>query len=311
MRKSLVLLVAVAAVSIYALPGRAAEADVPLVVNGNVSLTTTDFEAFMVSIPSNTRDEFRMSAERVNQTVDALWVKRMLAQKARDAGLDQDPIIAARARQAAESMLADAYLASLESRVKYPASMEARAKEIYLANLDTYKIGETVYAQHILITPVGRTKEMTAELAKKVHEEVIAHPDDFLDYAQRYSDDETKKYNKGELGWMGPSSFSPPVAAVIAKMKPGDISPVVSLPNGMQHIVRITDRRPARVATFEEVREKLIAVERQRLFDEVKAKAVAEVRADPKTSLNEENVRALKKELPNIEALMKAVQQPR
>src|SRR5258708_14348873 len=113
MKRSLALLAAVVAVSLSALPGQAAQADVPLVVNGPVSLTSTDFEAFMVSVPAKTRDEFRMSAERVNGTVDALWVKRMLAKKPRDAAMDQDPIIAARMRQAGEAMLADAYLASL------------------------------------------------------------------------------------------------------------------------------------------------------------------------------------------------------
>lgn len=313
MRKSLALLAAVVAVSMSALPGQAAQADAPLVVNGPVSLTTTDFEAFMVNIPAKSRDEFRMSAERVNGTVDALWVKRMLAQKARDAGMDKDPIIAARMRQAGDAMLADAYLASLEREVKYPPSLEARAKEIYLANLESYKVGETVFAQHILITTTGRTREMAAELAKKIYDEVAAHPNDFLDYAQRYSEDQSVKNNKGELGWMGPSSFSAPMAAAIAKMKPGDISPLIELPNGMQHIVRITDRRPAHTAKFEEVRDGLIAAEKQRLFDEVKARAVADVRADPKTTVQTENVQALKTEFkaPDIEALTKAAQQPR
>src|SRR5260221_3557259 len=309
MRKSLALLAAVVAVSMSALPGQAAQAEAPLVVNGQVSLTSTDFEAFMVGVPVNTREEFRMNPERVNGTVDALWVKRMLAQKARDAGMDKDPITAARMRQAGDAMLADAYLASLEREVKYPANLEARAKELYLANLDSYKVGETVYVQHILISTTGRTREMAAELAKKVYAEVVAHPTDFVDYAQRYSEDESKRSNKGELGWMAPASFSPPMAAAIAKMKPGDVSPLIELPNGMQHIVRITDRRPAHTATFEEVREGLIAAEKQRLFDEVKARAVADVRADPKTTVQTENVQALKKEYkaPNIESLTKAV----
>jgi peptidyl-prolyl cis-trans isomerase C len=310
MSKSLALLVAVVAVSNLAVPAQAAQADVPLVVNGNTSVTATDFEAFMVGVPAKNRDEFRMSVERVNGTVDAIWVKRMLAQKARNAGLDQDPVLAARVRQAGESTLADAYLASLERGIKYPANLEARAKEIYLASLDSYKVGETVFVQHILITTIGRTREMAAELAKKVHDEVIAHPDEFLDYAQRYSEDESKRSNKGELGWMGPTSFIPQTAAVIAKMKPGDISPVLALPNGMQQILRIIDRRPSRVVKFEEVRDSIIAAEKQRIFDEVKAKAVAEVRADPGTQLHPENVQALKKEFKpaDVEALSKAAQ---
>jgi peptidyl-prolyl cis-trans isomerase C len=310
MKKSLALFVAVVAVSTSALSEQAAQADVPLVVNEAVSLTARDFDAFLVGVPAKHREEFRTSAERVNQTVDALWVRRMLAHKAHDAGLDRDPIIAARMRQASEAMLADAYLASLQDKVKYP-NLEARAKEIYLSNLDSYRVGENVFVQHILITTQGRTKEMAAELARKVHAEVLSGKEDFLSYAQRYSEDESKKNNKGELGWMAPSSFAAPMTAVINKMKPGDISAPVEVGNGFQHIVKITDRRPERVRKFEEVREGLIAGEKQRLFEEAKANAVNEVRADPKTQLNLENVQALKKEfkLPDMEALSKMAPQ--
>jgi peptidyl-prolyl cis-trans isomerase C len=309
MMKSLALFAAAMAVCTCALPAQTAQADVPLVVNGNVSLTSNDFEAFMVSVPGKLRDEFRMSGERVNQTVDALWVKRMLAQKARDAGLDRDPVLAARVQQAADATLADAYLASLLTTLKYPPNLEARAKEIYLANLDTYKVGENVYVQHILITTLGRTRETAAELAKKVHDEVVAHPEEFLDYAQRYSEDEAKANNKGELGWMAPTSFDPRVTAFINKMKPGDISPPVELKNGFQHIVRVTQRRPERQRKFEEVKEGIMAAEKTRVFEEAKANAVAEVRADPKTHLHLENVQALKKEFkaPDAEAISKAL----
>ena len=53
--------------------------DKPLVVNGDLSLTTLDFDAYMERVPAELRNEFRAEAAKINPTVDALWVKRVLA----------------------------------------------------------------------------------------------------------------------------------------------------------------------------------------------------------------------------------------
>ena len=67
--------------------GAERQAELPLVVNGDVSLTTTDFEAYVQKVPENIRDDFRANSQRVRPTVDGLWVLRMVGAKGRAAGL--------------------------------------------------------------------------------------------------------------------------------------------------------------------------------------------------------------------------------
>jgi hypothetical protein len=57
--------------------------DKPLVANGDLSLSTLDFDAYMERVPPQLRDEFRAEDSKVNPTVDALWVRRVLATRAR------------------------------------------------------------------------------------------------------------------------------------------------------------------------------------------------------------------------------------
>src|SRR5690349_13520155 len=107
--------------------------DKPLVVNGDLSLTTLDFDAYMERVPAELRNEFRAEAAKINPTVDALWVKRVLASRAREAGMDKDPLTAARMRLAEEDILAEQYLAKVAKDVKVP-NLEPRARELYQAN---------------------------------------------------------------------------------------------------------------------------------------------------------------------------------
>src|SRR5262249_50705856 len=125
--------------------------DKPLVVNGDLSLTTLDFDAYMERVPAQVRSEFRAEAAKVNPTVDALWVRRVVAERARKAGLDKDPLMAARLRQAQEEVLAEAFLADFEKTVKFP-NLEPHARELYLAHIKDYQMPEVVTAEHILVS---------------------------------------------------------------------------------------------------------------------------------------------------------------
>src|SRR5258706_14433657 len=64
--------------------------DKPLVVNGDLSLTTLDFDAYMERVPPQLRDEFRAEDSKINPTVDALWVRRVLAARGRPARTEQE-----------------------------------------------------------------------------------------------------------------------------------------------------------------------------------------------------------------------------
>ena len=308
MKKGLATLFAAIAVGSSAAWAEVRQADAPLVVNGDLSLTTLDFEAYAQRVPEERRAEFKASLERIRNTVDGLWLQRVLAHKARAAGLDQDPIIVSRQKQAQESVLADAFMASVDRNVVFPQNLEARALEVYKANPAEYTIPEQVHVQHILVGPAWRTEEMALARAREIHAEVLAGKEDFKALAMRYSDDPSVKKNEGDLGTVAPKSFVQPFADAIAKMKkPGEVSEPVRTPFGY-HIIRFVERTPARLQPYESVKRSILGGEKRVFLDEARQAAQAAVRNDPKNHVYLENVDALKVEIDmsNIKPMSKA-----
>ena len=272
--------------------GQAPRADPPLVENGGLSLSTTDFEAYLQNVPDKLRPDFRSDVERVKKTVDGLWVQRMVAERARAGGLANDPIVAARLRQAQEAVLVDAYMRQVEKDMKYP-DLLPRAREVYRAHPDDYKVVGKVHVQHILIDVKCRNREEALKRAREVRNDVVAGKEDFKAIAKRVSDDPSKEKNSGDLGPMQPSAFDEQFRNAIAKLtKPGEVSEPIETRFGF-HIVKLVKREPDRVKPFEEVKEEIIAAEKQKLVDEVRTNAVIAARSDPKNHLHLENVEAL------------------
>lgn len=312
MKKGLAVLVAAVAVGSAVAQEAVRQADdPPLVVNGDLSLTTRDFLAYMERVPPSRRDEFRAALDRVSKTVDGLWLQRMLAKKAREAGLDKDPLVVSRQRQAQEAVLADAFMAQVDRNVEYPKGLEARALEIYKANPKDFTTPEQVHVQHILVGPNWRTEEMALERIAEVRAKAVAGKEDFLALARAYSDDPSVKKNDGDLGFAAPTTFVGPFADAVAKMKKeGEVSEPVRTAFGY-HVIRFIERKPAELMPFERVKASLINKEKDQFLDEARAKAHALVRGDPGNKVYLENVEALKVEIkpPDIKELTKAQQQ--
>jgi peptidyl-prolyl cis-trans isomerase C len=261
--------------------------DKPLVVNGDLSLTTLDFNAYMERVPPSLRDEFRAEDAKVNPTVDALWVRRVLAARARAAGMDKDPVMAARLRLSEDDILAEAYLADVEKKVKVP-NLEPRARELYKVRQKEFATPEVITGEHILVSTKTYSREAALARAQEAYKRATAG-EDFHKLAEEYTDNKASI----EVNSMVISSFVTPLPEAISKVNPGEIMPPTETQFGF-HVLKLKNRIPARVKPFEEVKDALIATEKQKIIDEEKTAAVEAIRADPGTHLYVENVRGLK-----------------
>ena len=295
MRQYLAFLAAAVAWS-GAAQGAEGQPNPPLVVNGDLSLTTADFEAYLDKVPEKLRGDLRSNPERVKPTIDGMWVYRMLAKKASDAGLAGDPVVAARVAQAQDAVLAEAYMRQAEKNLKVP-DLTARAREVYAGHREDYKEPERVHVQHILVAVNDcRNAEQALQRAKEIRARVaLADSAAFLAEAAKSSDDPSRKTNKGDLGLVPLSSFDAAFAAEVSKMKsPGEVSEPVDTRFGY-HIVRFVARQAEKQKSFDEVKEGLIAAERQKLVDAIRAAELNAVRNDPGNHVHVENLQALTK----------------
>jgi hypothetical protein len=280
-----------------AVSGAERQSDPPLVVNGDLSLTTADFEAYVqYTVPEKLRSDFRANVERIKPTVDSLWVFRVLAQKARESGVADDPIVAARARQAADKALAEAYVLEMEKKLKFP-DFTARAREIYATRPDDFRNPEQVHVEHILVAVSECRNDEQARLRANEILARVRNADEktFLEEAKKSSDDRAVKKNGGDLGLVPASSFEGSFAEAVAKMKqPGEIVGPVETRFGY-HIVRFVAREPGKLKPFDEVKDGLIAAERQKAIDKFREEQLTLARNAPGNHVYIENVEALTK----------------
>jgi peptidyl-prolyl cis-trans isomerase C len=298
------LAAALAAVAFPCLSAQLA-GDTPLVTNGALVVDANDFEGNMLRIPEDKRAELRMSYDRVATIVDNIFVARTLAERAKELGLDKDPAVQRRLQQVQDGVLADLYMRKREKEA-VQVDLEARARDLYKANQASLKTPELVYVQHILVNLQGRTKETALETAKKIVQEARAG-EDFLALAARYSDENEKKRNGGDLGYNSPSSFTEPVRKAIAAMNRKDqVSDPIETEAGF-HIVKFIDRKQSQPIKFEDVRKRIVDSERERIQKSRVEDLVREVRENPKVVIHRTNVEALV--VPLDEAKMKKAQE--
>ncbi len=266
--------------------------DAPLLQDGNTVVEAADFEAYMARVPEERRAEFRSSYDRIAKVVDGLFVERSLADKAKAEGLDKDPLVQRRLREAQEAILADVYVTRLKKQAS-GIDLEQRALELYKAEPKRSTTPELVKVQSILVNLEGRTRDAALARANEVYELAKSGKEDFLSLAARYSDDPSLAKNAGNLPFSPPSAFVEPVRDAIEGMAAkGEIRGPIESKYGF-HVIRLVERKKPERLPFEAVKKELIAAERQKIENERVQQAVFEIRNSKSAVSHPENVEAL------------------
>jgi peptidyl-prolyl cis-trans isomerase C len=266
-------------------------ADVPLITNGDIRTTSRDFEAFMLRIPEAQRAEFRASMERITKAVELVYTNRVLAEEAKKAGLDKDPYIAQRAQQIVEAYYAQVWQDHYQKNLKAP-DMTLRAEELYKLNRERFRDPERLDAEHILISLQGRTQEQALARAREARAKWEAG-ESFAQMAALYTDDPNFKKSKGLFEQVAATEIEKPIADIaFALTKPGEISqPVVA--GGAVHLVKLKRKIPAKQRTFAEVKDLIIAGEKDKWLGFETDRRVGELKNTPQTKVYEPNIGSL------------------
>lgn len=273
-------------------PAKQLPMDAPLVKDGDIVVDRADFEGSLMRIPEQYRAEVRMSRERISTLIDSVYIARVLAERARKAGMDKDPAIQARMRQVQDAVLGDLYRQKIDDE-PIKVDLEKRARELYEADRSKYVKPDQVKFDQILVTTNGRTPEMARERAQKAYEDAKSGTDDFLAYALRYSDEQAHGGRSvGEYGWSSLPELAKPVADVLAKLKQGEISPPVESQYGW-HVLKLVERSPARPLKFEEVKGHIIESEAARIKKDRWEAFIRDLRSSPTAQVENKNIDAL------------------
>jgi peptidyl-prolyl cis-trans isomerase C len=271
--------------------------DEVLVENSYAKVTRGDYDAELLRLPPDLRAGFGNSGKRVFDLLSRLLLTKSLAAEARKKGLDKDPEVQRRIALEIDRLHAGLEIARIEEDAgkqfdSRRPQLETRAREIYLVNRDKYRVPEQVSVSHILFDTKKHTPEEALKLAQETRAKLVAGAD-FSVLAREVSDDPTSLRNSGHLDYFDKTQMDPAFSeAAFALQKVGDVSEPIRSSFGY-HLIRLDGRHPASVRTFEQVKGSILADERAKYVEQQRDLALAPLKDDPATKVNQAAVDAL------------------
>lgn len=237
-----------------AVPLHAAEGT--LLEGAGVKVTAADVREELDRLSPDVRQQILEEPEALRGVADRIYLRRAFAQRALQHGLENRPEVQSRLAMLREGVLADAEVARFMEALKpAPDVLEKQVRNAYRADTEHFNRPAETRASHILIKGTDAAAHAKAEDVLRQLKEGAR----FEDLARKVSADPGSASRGGSLGWFAEGRMVPQFdTAVNALREPGELSGIVQSPFGL-HIIRLDDRRPAVVRTYEQVREELEA----------------------------------------------------
>lgn len=240
---------------------------------GDTVLTHEQVDAALAGIESNFRAEFIRDSKKVENLLRRVLLDAYLADQARKAKFDQEQMIVSRVELAVNKALASMWIDHQVEQAP-PADFEAMAKEYWVFNPDRFVLPETYDATHLLISTRDRGEEEAQELAVVLLEQIHADPARFDDLVMSHSEDPSVKSNDGHFSDVVPGQMVKPFEEAVMRLeKPGDISGLVKTRFGV-HIIRLDGRKGPRTQPFDQVKQRLIADQKEKHEERVRNDAI-------------------------------------
>ncbi len=156
------------------------------------------------------------------------------------------------------------------------------ARKYYERNRELFD-GTLIRVSHIALQapPSDAKAEQTAVKKLKGVQEELARGVEFAEAARKHSQDPTAP-NGGDLGYFPPNPReADPFVRTASALQVGQVSDIVRTDYGC-HLIKVTDRKPGKPTTFEEVKEDA----RLLCADELRQQIVADQRKAAKVQIN-------------------------
>ena len=244
---------------------------VVLLEGAGVQVTDQDVMIETMTAPPEQRKAALSKPETVGQIALNIYTRKVLAADAVKAGAEKDEETQKALALAREKTLMDFAIVKLDRHNALPAAeAEKQALAVYKANPKKYEVAEQVKASHILVK-FGDDRKAAKEKAEAILAELKGGAN-FAEVAKAKSDDTGSAARGGDLGLFGRGRMVKPFEdAAFALQNPGDLSDIVESQFGY-HILVLTERKPAGIKPFEEVKDDLIAEVQKGVIDEGRKK---------------------------------------
>lgn len=234
------------------------------------TITLGEFNQLWDQIPEN----YKLQLTKRN-VLDQIISEKLLIQEAKNRGLEQDKDVLEQIKKTTEQILVQSLIEKeIIGKVKVD---DQEALTYYEENKDNFITKEQVYLYNILVE--------TEEVAQDILEKLKAGGD-FIELAKEKSTGPSAAQG-GDLGYVSKGELIPEIENVIFALEIGNISDIIKSEYGF-HILKVTDKKPEVLKTFEEVKEEivqtLLSTKQKEAFDNL----LEEIKSQVTIEINEE-----------------------
>jgi peptidyl-prolyl cis-trans isomerase C len=227
--------------------GQAEEEEVLAIVNGE-EITISDYKHKLKRLSAYEKAMYR-GEEGHRRFLEALIQQKVIAQKAREMGLDKDEEvqtkIAALMKEVTERVLIEA-LVKQEILDKVVVTDE-EAKAYYDEHRDEFKDKEKVRVRQIIVATEEEAQEILQELENGI---------DFAELVSRKSTDQRTAKSGGDSGYIERGKMPAVLEKIYFSLEVGEISDAVKTNQGY-YIVKLEDKKEASIKEFYEVSDEI------------------------------------------------------
>ena len=247
-----------------ALPAERPRQDEIVVTVGETEITASQVLEAMRYRGGHIPDRYASAQDRESLLNEMIHFE-VLAQKAVEAGVDQNPQFVA----AYKKMLVAKFQQDwLEKQIRRQHVADAQVRIYYNRHLSDFSSPSMI---RIALIRIGyhtgdnaKIRTGKRQTMRQVREEAIrqAHRRrDFGKLARKYSDDEKSKYRGGAINWISKASkiheWDPKTIEAVFRLKrPGEISPVIETEEGLL-LAKLMGLRPSKVQPFAAVKDRI------------------------------------------------------
>lgn len=262
---------------------------------GDLTVTGQDLQQELLLLTEAERSQALTSPDQIKSLLSQIYLGKRMIAEAQRLGLDQVPLTQARLMGVRRQTLSEALREHVRAQIE-PPDFTQLAREQYVVRRDEFQLPEQFKVAHILKkASCDCERDSQRQRIEQLRTRLQAG-EDFAALAKTESEDSGSASQGGDLGgWVKREQLVAPFAEALVKLEPGQLSDVVETQFGY-HLIKLQERQPPRLQSFEEVQPILEERLRQTYAQDQLRKQAANYLPGPNAKYDEAALDALQRE---------------
>jgi len=248
-------------------------AEVLATVNGK-EVTTEDANLYVAQTQPGARYDM-LPADQKKMIVDRLIERALFIEQAKKEEIEKSPDYINALERDKEELMVRTWITE---QFRNTVVSDSEAKAYYDKHTDEFKVPAQVHARHILLKTKEEAQAVIAQLKGLTGE---ALQKKFVELAKAKSTGPTGPKG-GDLGFFGPGQMVKPFSDAVFAMKKGQSSAQPVKTQFGYHVIYVEDLKPAKAIAYDEAKERIVAMLKQKTFSAKMAKMATALKSKAK-----------------------------